>query len=399
MKACLRTPDPRNRIAIHHAHNDSSSVRSHVQRRNLRSPNCLSTAELGNRSGLAAESQGHDTTNMHLRAIHMHVELQFLRNTLDVLETLLIVGAGTTNPDLSLVLVENGRHFPKSADDSLEGGRNVGEVGDTTTNKENLALGVHGGSQHQVEDGFGVIVCLSLSGCSGVLAVVCELSHKASRCNGISVDDRCTTTCDQSPDAALGVENGQLERSTSLGVHIGNVLFLFAHFATKWRREVHGWADIDGDLAVSLDTWKAKSGRASGNGPLGAALEIRSLVELGRKVEEVDFGGGSVGVGDDDKGVDLEIGELAVDVDGVQTDDEVEQNVVDALWYILQESLREVLVGRKLLEVDGNQDLLGLCIDIADIDTTLVCEQNPVALLVVSIVKSNGFWYSHLGRN
>ena len=31
-------------------------------------------------------------------------------------------------------------------------------------------------------------------------------------------------------------------------------------------------------------------------------------------------------------------------------------------------------------EVDGNQKLLGLSIDITDIDTTLVCEEDPVAL-------------------
>ena len=41
---------------------------------------------------------------------------------LDVLETLLVVGAGTTDPDLDLVLVEEGCDFAEGADDTLEGG-------------------------------------------------------------------------------------------------------------------------------------------------------------------------------------------------------------------------------------------------------------------------------------
>lgn len=38
------------------------------------------------------------------------------------------------------------------------------------------------------------------------------------------------------------------------------------------------------------------------------------------------------------------------------------------------------LVGWVLLGVNGNEQLLGLGVDIADIDTTLMCEENPVAL-------------------
>jgi hypothetical protein len=34
-----------------------------------------------------------------------------------------------------------------------------------------------------------------------------------------------------------------------------------------------------------------------------------------------------------------------------------------------------------LCEVDGDEELLGLCVDIADINTTLVGEQDPVALI------------------
>ncbi len=53
---------------------------------------------------------------------------------------------------------------------------------------------------------------------------------------------------------------------------------------------------------------------------------------------------------------------------------------MDALRNVFEEGFRELLVCGEFLEIDGNKDFLGLCIDITDIDTTFVCEQNPVAL-------------------
>jgi hypothetical protein len=47
---------------------------------------------------------------------------------------------------------------------------------------------------------------------------------------------------------------------------------------------------------------------------------------------------------------------------------------------LLQESGSNLLVGGVLLEVDGNKKLLSLLVDITDIDTTLVGEEDPIAL-------------------
>src|SRR5699024_4389770 len=110
-------------------------------------------------------------------------------NGLDVLQTLLVVGTSTADPDLDLVLVEGSGDLPQSADDTLEGGSNVGEVGNTTTDEEDLALGVNGGPEQEVEDGTGVVVGLSLGGSTRVLTVVGELADEASGGNGIRVDD------------------------------------------------------------------------------------------------------------------------------------------------------------------------------------------------------------------
>lgn len=91
-------------------------------------------------------------------------------------------------------------------------------------------------------------------------------------------------------------------------------------------------------------------------------------------------GGGGIGVGDDNEGVDLEVGEVAVNVDGVEAADEVDEDVVDTLGDLAQQSRGNLLVGGVLREVNGDEKLLSLLVDITNIDTTLVGEEDPVAL-------------------
>jgi len=62
----------------------------------------------------------------------------------------------------------------------------------------------------------------------------------------------------------------------------------------------------------------------------------------------VDRGGGGILVGDDDERVDLEVGELAVDIDGVEAGDKVDEDVVDALGDLTQQRTCDLRVGRVL---------------------------------------------------
>ena len=57
---------------------------------------------------------------MHLGAEDVHVEAELDADGLDVLEALLVVGTGATDPDLDLVLDEERGDLAESADDSLE---------------------------------------------------------------------------------------------------------------------------------------------------------------------------------------------------------------------------------------------------------------------------------------
>ena len=103
----------------------------------------------------------------------------------------------------------------------------------------------------------------------------------------------------------------------------------------------------------------------------------------------MNFGGGGIGVGNDNERVDLEVGELRVDVDGVEADDEVEQDIVDTLRDVLQERLSQLLMCREFLEVNWDKDLLGLLVNITDIDTTLVGEEDPVTLVMLAAVDAS----------
>ena len=241
---------------------------------------------------------------------------------------------------------------------------------------------MHGCAEHEVEDSAGVVEGLGLGGSTRVLAVVGKLGSETSRGDGVSVDDGSTTTSNESPHATSAVENGELEGSTSLCVHLCNVCLLLAHLTTERCGEVHGRASVNVDLAIlgSTASGDAESGRRAGNGPLDTALKLGGLVNLGGKIEEVDVGGGDVLVGNDDERVDLEVSELTVDVDGVKTGNEVNKDVVNTGGHLAEKALGDLLVAGVLLEVDGDQELLSLCVNITDLDTTLVVEENPVAL-------------------
>jgi hypothetical protein len=280
------------------------------------------------------ERQWHDTRDVHLRTEDVHVEAELLADVLHVLETLLVVGAGTADPDLDLVLDELGGDLSQRANDTLEGRCDVGEVGNTTTDEQDLAFLVLGSTEHEVEDSAGIVEGLSLGGGTRVLTVVGELAGETGRGNGVGVDDGSTTTSNKGPDATRRVEDGKLERCTGLGVHLSNIGLLFAHLTAEGSRELHRWADIDGGLRILEGSkWCAESSRAAGNGPLCTALKLSSLIDLGCEIKEVNISRSALSVGDDNEGVDLEVAEeqvsnvrgdreensreLAVNVDGV----------------------------------------------------------------------------------
>ena len=240
---------------------------------------------------------------------------------------------------------------------------------------------MHRRPQHEVENRARVVERLRLGGSTGVLAVVCQLRGESRGGNGVGVDDGRATARDQRPYAALGVEDGEFERGARLRVHLGDVRLLFTELAAERRRELHGRAGVDRDFGVLRRCdGDAESRWRTSDRPLDAAFELGCLVELCGEIEEVHVRGRDVLVGDDDERVDFEISELAVDVNGVEARDEVDEDVVHALGDLFEEARGDLLVAGVLPQVDGDEHLLGFGVDVADVDAAFVVEEDPVAL-------------------
>ena len=73
---------------------------------------------------------------------------------------------------------------------------------------------------------------------------------------------------------------------------------------------------------------------------------------------------------------------MAVDVDSIESRDEVDQDVMDAVRNLLQQCSGYFGIRWILGQVNGNQKLLSFSIDITDIYTTLIGEENPVTLYI-----------------
>eukprot|EP00123_Amoebidium_parasiticum_P009668 comp19635_c0_seq1/m.23182 comp19635_c0_seq1/g.23182 ORF comp19635_c0_seq1/g.23182 comp19635_c0_seq1/m.23182 type:complete len:487 (+) comp19635_c0_seq1:1309-2769(+) len=165
------------------------------------------------------DAHGHGTDGRHvgLGPVDLdgdrHLGIQLTHHA----QTLLVVGPGTAHIDLGIDGLELGIKLTQGLDQTLECGRNVGKVCNAATNDQQLGppLGISLAS-HEGEQSLGILVCLRLTGCTGVLAVVGKLVRASKVADGVGVDHGGTATGDHGPDAPLGVENSELERSTTL---------------------------------------------------------------------------------------------------------------------------------------------------------------------------------------
>lgn len=86
-------------------------------------------------------------------------------------QALLIVGTSTSNKDLDLELFQLDLKLLQGSDDAFERGGHVGEVGNASTNDQDLATRIHLPG-HEGEEGLGVVVGLLLTWSSGVFSIV-----------------------------------------------------------------------------------------------------------------------------------------------------------------------------------------------------------------------------------
>jgi len=72
--------------------------------------------------------------------------------------------------------------------------------------------------------------------------------------------------------------------------------------------------------------------------------------------------------------VNLKVCELAINIDGVESCNEVDQNVVYTLGDLFQQSCSKFFIGWVLGKINWNEDLLSFGINVTDINSSLVCK-------------------------
>lgn len=194
----------------------------------------------------------------------------------------------------------------------------------------------------------------------------------------LPVDDRCSSSSNHGPNASILVQDSQLEGGTSLGVQFLNISLLLGQLTSERSGEIHWWTSIN---TLGSSSNKSNVLGSSGKGPLGTGLELGSLIYLGSQIQVVDLGR-VLGCGvEDDQRIDFEVGEVEIDVNGVKTGDKVDQDVVLGGRNVSQErSLDGSSGGEGIGDLD--LELKGLGVNIANLDTTLVSEEDVVSIAI-----------------
>jgi hypothetical protein len=98
-----------------------------------------------------SKSEGNDVGNMSVGTEDTDGNTQRLAEKAHRLETLLVVGSSTTNEDPDLVGDQLVPELLEGADDTLEGGSDIGKVGNTSTDDEDLSLWVGGATSDKID--------------------------------------------------------------------------------------------------------------------------------------------------------------------------------------------------------------------------------------------------------
>ena len=119
----------------------------------------------------------------------------------------------------------------------------------------------------------------------------------------------------------------------------------------------------------------------TGNCPLGSAYGFSGLIEFGGHVEIVNGWGSPIDTIETDKRINLEVSEVEVDVNGVKTNEEVDEDFLLLFGHMFQKCLSPDVTGG---ERSGNADVepKGFGVNITNVDTALVSEENRITLAI-----------------
>jgi len=171
-----------------------------------------------------AEGEGNNGGHMHFRTEDFTLELELSKSLAHELQTLDIVGSSATHVDAHMLRAEHVLILRERLDDALECSCHISEVGDTATDEEELALRM-GLLGHEGEHCARVLVGLLRRGSTRILTVVGKLMAVPVISHSVAHDDAGTAAGRHEPNAAAGIEHGELHGCAGLAVERVDALF------------------------------------------------------------------------------------------------------------------------------------------------------------------------------
>lgn len=143
----------------------------------------------------------------------------------------------------------------------------------------------------------------------------------------------------------------------------------------------HGRSTVSRDLGTlgSGSLPALIDGKVTSNGPSGSTDALSSLVELGSHVEVMNSGLATINGIEDNERVNFEVCKVEVDINGVEADEEVDEGVLFIGRDVGKEGSGNFLAcGERFIDRDFEHKSLG--IDVTNVNTTLVGEENAITL-------------------
>lgn len=149
-------------------------------------------------------------------------------------------------------------------------------------------------------------------------------------------------------------------------------------------RTYHRGTAVSRDLALSSDLLcrglvPLIDTQITSDRPFGSTNALSGLIELRSHIQVADLGFTAVDTIENDKGVDLKVGEVKINVDTVEADEEIDESVLLGGRDMLEEGRCDGFARRERL-IHREVENKSLGVNITDVDTTFVCEEDRVAL-------------------
>ena len=185
--------------------------------------------------------------DMCFRTINVCFQSSTIRTFAQQSQSFLIIGTGTSHPQLNTMCFQFLLSCPNRLYESLKGSRNIGKISNRTTNDPKFGFATSGRawrwwfvSRHELNEGGGILVRGFGAGCTGIFTVIGQFVSVTEIGHCIGISNARTTSSHHGPYASVRIQYSQFERCTGFGIQFTYVRFFRTIQSSK------GWWKIQG---------------------------------------------------------------------------------------------------------------------------------------------------------